>query len=118
MRSMVYLSHHETQGIAAQQMMATDVPLFVWDEAGLWQDPGYAPHRVRFGPVSSMPYWDKRCGAKFAAAGDLSGAFGAFWHGVEAGDYTPRQMIVEQFTLEQRARAYLEIARKYASPAE
>ena len=114
-RSMVYLSHHETQGIAAQQMMATGVPLFVWDAGGLWQDPRYAPHRVRFGPVSSMPYWDERCGAKFASAEDISGAFEEFWHGVEVGEYTPRQMIVEHFTLKQRARAYLDIARKYAS---
>ena len=117
-RSMVYLSHHETQGIAAQQMMASGVPLFVWDKGGLWQDPEYAPHRVRFGPVSSVPYWDQRCGTKFATAGDLASAFEAFWHGVQAGDYTPRQMIVDHFTLEQRACAYRDIARKYSSPAE
>jgi hypothetical protein len=117
-RSMVYLSKHETQGIAAQQMLASGVPLFVWDEGGLWEDPKYAPHHVRFSPVSSLPYWDDRCGVKFATVGDLSSAFEAFWHGVQAGDYTPRQMIVDHFTLEQRARAYLDIARKYASPAE
>ena len=38
--------------------------------------------------------------------------------GVETGAYTPRQMIVDHFTLEQRARAYLDIAGKYVSPAE
>ena len=116
-RSMVYLSRHETQGIAAQQMMASGVPLFVWDEGGLWQDPKYAPHQVRFGPVSSMPYWDEHCGAKFTAGEDLARAFDAFWRGVEAGIYAPRQMIVEQFTLEQRARAYLDIAAKYMPAA-
>src|SRR5205814_1926052 len=116
-RSVVYLSRHETQGIAAQQMMASGVPLFVWDEGGLWQDPEYAP-KVRFGPVSSMPYWDERCGVKFATMDEFSSAFDRFWHGVETGAYAPRQMIVDHFTLEQRARAYLDIAGKYVSPAE
>ncbi len=115
-RSLVYLSRHETQGLAAQQMMASGVPLFVWDEGGLWQDPKYAPHRVRFGPVSSMPYWDERCGMKFRAGEDLGRAFDVFWRGVEAGTYAPRQMIVDEFTLEQRALAYLDIAGKYLSP--
>ena len=113
-RSMVYLSRHETQGIAAQQMMASGVPLFVWDAGGHWQDPKYAPHLVQFGPVSSMPYWDERCGVKFEDASHLRDAFGTFWHGVEAGTYTPRQMMVDKFTLADRARAYLDIAGKYS----
>jgi glycosyltransferase involved in cell wall biosynthesis len=114
-RSMVFLSRHETQGIAAQQMMASGVPLFAWDKGGLWQDPKYAPHQVRFGPVSSVPYWDERCGAKFADGDDLPAAFDIFWRGVEAGSYAPRQMLLEHFTLEKRARAYLELADKYGA---
>ncbi len=117
-RSMLYLSRHETQGLAAQQMMASGVPLCVWDEGGLWQDPDYAPHSVRFGPVSSMPYWDERCGVKFSSMKDFGGAFDRFWRGVETGAYSPRQMIVDHFTLEQRARDYLNIVGKYLSPAE
>lgn len=112
-RSMVYLSKHETQGIAAQQMMSSGVPLLVWDEGGLWHDPKYAPHLVRFGPVSSMPYWDACCGVKFATLEEFGGAFDAFWHNAEVGEYTPRRFIVENFTLEQRAQAYLDIAGKY-----
>jgi glycosyltransferase involved in cell wall biosynthesis len=112
-RSMVYLSRHETQGIAAQQMMASGVPLLVWDKGGLWQDPKYAPHQVRFGPVSSMPYWDDRCGVKFADAENMLDVFDVFWRGVEAGRFAPRQMILDEFTLEKRARAYLDIVAKY-----
>lgn len=112
-RSMVYFSRHETQGIAAQQMMASGVPLFVWDEGGEWQDPKYVPHRVRFSPVSSMPYWDARCGEKFADAAALGETFDRFWQGVETRRYTPRQFILERFTLEARAQAYLDLADKY-----
>jgi glycosyltransferase involved in cell wall biosynthesis len=114
-RSMVFLSRHETQGIAAQQMMASGVPLFAWDKGGPWQDPKYAPHQVRFGPVSSVPYWDERCGAKFADGEDLPAAFDTFWSGVEAGSYAPRQMVLDHFTLEKRARAYLELAETYGA---
>jgi hypothetical protein len=114
-RSMVYLSRHETQGIAAQQMMAAGVPLFVWDAGGLWQDPKYAPHRVKFGPVSSMPYWDERCGVKFTGPPDLIGAFDFFWKGIEAGAFAPRRMIVEKLTLEGQAQAYVGLADRYAA---
>jgi len=113
-RSMIYLSRHETQGIAAQQMLSADVPLFAWDRGELWQDPKYAPHQVRFGPVTSVPYWDDRCGAKFRDGDDLATSFRAFWHGVESGAYAPRDVILERFTLEARARAYLRLAQKYA----
>ena len=117
-RSMVYLSHHETQGLAAQQMLASDVPLFAWDAGGLWKDPKYAPHLVRFGPVTSVPYWDERCGLKFTGRGDVLQAFDRFWFGVEAGMYAPREMIVERFTLEDQATAYLELVDRYGSGVE
>jgi glycosyltransferase involved in cell wall biosynthesis len=107
-RAMVYLSHHETQGLAAQQMLAANVPLFAWDRGGLWKDPKYSPHAVRFGPVTSVPFWDERCGIKFKGGMDLLPAFDRFWFGVEAGLYAPREMILEKFTLEERAKAYLE----------
>lgn len=113
-RSMVYLSRHETQGIAAQQVLAADVPLFAWDEGGFWQDPKYFPDRVRFQPVTSVPFWDDRCGRKFKGSEDLLNSFAEFWSDVEKKRFAPRAMIVEQFTLEKRARAYLDLAGKYA----
>lgn len=112
-RSMVYLSHHETQGLAAQQILSSGIPILAWDHGGLWKDPTYAPHRVRFAPVTSVPYWDERCGVKFKGSADLLPAFDAFWFGVEAGIYTPREMIVESLTLEQRARSYLDLVDQF-----
>ncbi len=112
-RAMIYLSHHETQGLAAQQMLASDVPLLAWDQGGLWKDPKYAPHLVRFGPVTSVPYWDERCGMKFKGGADLQSAFDRFWFGVEAGLYAPREMIAERLTLEGQAMAYLALVDMY-----
>ena len=113
---MVYLSRHETQGIAAQQMMASGVPLFVWDEGGLWQDPKYAPHQVRV----RTGLLDAVLGRSAAASSSADGqrprapAFDAFWQGVEAGTFAPREMILQRLKLEDRARAYLKLADKYA----
>ncbi len=113
-RAMVYLTRHETQGIAAQQMLSAGVPLFAWDEGGFWQDPKYYPDHVRFEPVTSVPFWDDRCGRKFSGEHDLLDSFASFWKGVERRAFAPRTMIVEEFTLEKRAAAYLELAARYA----
>ncbi len=108
-RSMVYLSLHETQGIAAQQMLSSGVPLFAWDHGMLWKDPKYVPHLVRFSPVTSVPYWDDRCGVKFRGGGDVLRQFDKFWFGVEAGMYDPRDMVLERLTLAGQAKAYLDL---------
>jgi glycosyltransferase involved in cell wall biosynthesis len=115
-RAMVYLSRHETQGIALQQMLASDVPVFAWDLGGSWQTLEYLLRGVRFSPVTSVPYWDDRCGVKFAGPEDMVPAFDKFWHGVKAGVFAPRQMILEKkLTLEASAQAYLALAEKYAT---
>lgn len=116
-RAMVYLSRHETQGIAAQQVLASDVPVFAWDEGGFWQDPKYYPREVKFGPVTSVPYWDDRCGVKFRDGASIGPAFDAFWDGVESGAFSPRQMILEELTLEKCASKYLHLAERYGAGA-
>ncbi len=91
------------------------MPLLAWDQGGLWEDPDYAPHSVRFGPVTSVPYWDERCGMKFADGSDLPAVFDVFWRGVLAGAYRPRSMILEKLTLESGAREYLRIVDRFES---
>lgn len=107
-RAMIFLCEHETQGIAYQQALACGVPILAWDRGGCWQDPQYYPHRVRFGPVSSVPYWDARCGEKFATPGEFAERFDRLWEGVLAGTYAPRDYILENLTLERCARGYLD----------
>lgn len=114
-RSMVYLSRHETQGIALQQTLASDVPVFAFDPGGDWQSLEYLLRGVRFGPVTSVPYWDDRCGVKFRGRDDLLDAFDRFWKGVEANAYAPRAMIMDnRLTLEASAQAYADLADKYS----
>jgi len=69
---MVFLCEHETQGLAYQEALACDVPVLAWQGSGVWEDPDYYPDRVRFGPVSSTPYWSPACGERFAGITDFS----------------------------------------------
>ncbi len=112
-RAMVFLSRHETQGIAALQMLAAGVPLFAWDEGGFWQDPKYYPGEVKFQPVTSVPYWDDRCGIKFRDGTDVVPAFDVFWRGVEDGTFAPREIVVEKLTVEKCAAEYVSLARRF-----
>ena len=111
-RSMVFLCEHETQGIAYQQALSAAVPLLAWDPKGPWRDPEYYPSRVDFGPVTSVPYWDDRCGSTFSDFQGFLDCWGSFWDGVGRGLFDPRQYVLDNLTLEASAEAYLGFARQ------
>jgi glycosyltransferase involved in cell wall biosynthesis len=106
-RAMVFLCEHETQGIAYQQALSSGVPILAWDRGGVWQDPSYYPHKVKFGPVSSVPYWDVRCGIKFTGKEDFSSRLEEFLDLRIKGEINPRKYILENLTLEKCAEQYL-----------
>lgn len=110
-KSMIFLCEHETQGIAYQQALACGVPILAWDQGGPWRDPSYFPGKVVFSPVSSVPYWDERCGRRFSSAQDFPEQWKRFWAAVDAGEYQPRDYILENLTLATCARKYADIAR-------
>lgn len=104
---MVFLCEHETQGLAYQQALSAGVPVLAWDRGGEWQDPSYHPDRVRFGPVSSVPYWDARCGLRYEGPAQLEAQLDAFVAGLREHAYSPRDYILDNLTLEKAASAYL-----------
>jgi glycosyltransferase involved in cell wall biosynthesis len=105
-RAAIYFCEHETQGIAYQQMLSSGVPIFAWDRGGYWQDPNFFPDRVLYKPVSSVPYWDDRCGMKFKTVDDFQEHFSDFWARVQARAFSPRSFIAENLSLETCARSY------------
>jgi glycosyltransferase involved in cell wall biosynthesis len=107
-RAMIFLCEHETQGIAYQQALACSVPILAWDRGGYWRDPAYFPDRVKFAPVTSVPYWDERCGATFTGFDDFSDAWDRFWVDMGSGRFAPRDYILENLTLEEMAGRYVE----------
>jgi hypothetical protein len=106
-RAMIFACEHETQGLAYLQTLSSGVPILAWDEAGYWQDPQFYP-AVQFSPVSSVPYWDDRCGMKVRTMDDLADAFGNFWDSVCSGKFDPRGYVTENLTLSKCAAKYVE----------
>lgn len=109
-RAAIFICEHETQGLALLQMLSANLPVLAWDRGGYWQDPTYYPHLVKFGPVTSVPYWDERCGRTFADFQDIPTAFDEFWHDVLGEAFRPREFILDSLTLEACAQRYVEIA--------
>lgn len=108
-RAMVFLCEHETQGIAYQQALSCGVPILAWERGGYWQDPKYFPHNVEFEPVSSVPYWDDRCGVLFQNIQEFPNTLEEFLSRLHVGQFAPRDYILENLTLEKCASRYLEI---------
>ncbi len=108
--AMVFLCEHETQGFAYLQTLSCGVPIFAWDRGGFWQDPSMYPHRVQFSPVTSVPYFDERCGLQFTDNAGFQEKIGRFLADVEAGVYRPRDYVMENFDLKQQARRYVDLA--------
>ncbi|MDP9048074.1 MAG: glycosyltransferase family 1 protein, partial [Bacteroidota bacterium] len=106
-RAVIFLCEHETQGAAYQQILATDTPIMAWDRGGYWQDPYYYPDKIKYQPVSSVPYWDKRCGMKFRDADDFTEKLPVFLN--QLSKFKPRDYILNNLTLERCAEKYLEI---------
>jgi glycosyltransferase involved in cell wall biosynthesis len=111
-RTMIFLCEHETQGIAYQQALSCAVPILAWDRGGYWQDPNYYPNRVRFSPVTSVPYWDERCGKRFSNITEFELVWNRFWNDASANCYKPRDYILENLTLERCAGEYLKMAQQ------
>ena len=106
-KAVIFLCEHETQGAAYQQILATNTPVLAWDRGGYWQDPYYYPHKVKYQPVSSVPYWDQLCGMKFKDAGEFAQQLRPFLTRIE--QFEPREFILNNLTLEKCALEYLAI---------
>ena len=105
-RSVLFLCEHETQGLAYQQMLSTNTPILAWDRGGFWQDPAYYP-QIKYAPVSSVPYWDERCGMKFTGLADFKAKLLEFQS--KLVHFEPRNFILEDLTLEKCAEKYIDI---------
>lgn len=115
--AMVFLCEHETQGFAYLQALASGVPIFAWDRGGFWQDPSMYPQRVKFAPVTSVPYFDERCGERFADLSGFEAGLAGFLRKSDARAYRPREYVVENFDLARQAQAYLDLSAQAQSTA-
>jgi len=105
-KGMIFLCEHESQGLACQECLSCDVPVLAWDQ-GFCLD----PNRFVWGqpeiPATSVPYFDERCGERFAGSDQFEDKFAVFLSKIAAGTYRPREFILENLTLAGSARQFL-----------
>ncbi len=106
-RGLIFLCEHENQGLAYQEAMATNAPVFAWDP-GSWHDPNRFGYGVDHVPASSVPYFaDGVTGERFRNSSDLCRVlddFVAKWN-----QYTPRAWVEQHLSLGASASRYLEL---------
>jgi hypothetical protein len=112
-RSMIYFCEHESQGIALQEAMSMNLPVFAWNQ-GKWLDPSRHAWGETDTPASTVPYFDERCGAIFGDLSSFNEGFDKFWEKVLEKKYAPREFVLENLTLEKSAGRMLEIVNKWA----
>ncbi len=104
-RGMLFLSHHETQGIACQEALASNVPILAWDK-GVWTDPLWH----KFSPIqpraSSVPFFSPDCGEKFRDISEFENALDRFMN--NRSRYTPRAYVEQNLSMDISARLYAE----------
>jgi hypothetical protein len=104
-RSMLFLCEHETQGLAYQEAMASNVPILAWDQ-GLWLDPQRLRYETQPVRASSVPYFAPQCGETFTGVDDFPAILDRFL--ARLGSYTPRRYVADNLSLESSARRYWE----------
>lgn len=107
-KAMIFLAEHESQGIAYQECLSCNVPIFAWDQ-GFWLDPARFTYNKPIVPASSVPFFDERCGMKFKDIQEFEVLFQSFWDGVMNNQYQPREYIMENLTLEKSAEKMIGI---------
>lgn len=104
-RAMLFFCEGETQGLAYQEALASNVPVLAWDN-GVWLDPNRARYTSTPVRASSVPYFSPACGERFADYGEFAGALDRFLE--RLASYTPRAWVKENLSLERSASLYLE----------
>lgn len=102
-RGLIFLCENETQGIAYQEAMASNVPVLAWDR-GYWADPQWKLHFETPPPASSVPFFSEACGERFVGMPEFSDRLDRFL--ALRATYQPRRYVVENLSLERSAALY------------
>ncbi len=105
-RALVFLSAHESQGLAYLEAMSFGLPVFAW-EPGFWLDPDQKRLGLSQVPATSVPFFDARCGSTFKDAVEFEANFDAFWEAVQASHLAPRDYVLENVSIERSTEEML-----------
>lgn len=102
-RGLLFLCENETQGLAYQEAMASNVPVLAWDR-GYWADPQWRDHLDAPPPASSVPFFSPACGERFAGAEDFPERLETFLQRRER--YRPRDYVVQNLSPRRSGEIY------------
>lgn len=105
-RYLLFLSPHESQGLACQEAMASGLPVLAFDE-GIVRDPYYIQCGSADLQVSSVPWFNNTCGLKFSSIDDFADCLMEFKALSDSGQFHPEKYIQEEFSLEASAQKLL-----------
>lgn len=100
-RFCVIIDNTESQGIATQEMMAANKPLFVLDQP-IWDHMG-EEYSV---PASSVPYWSDECGVKITRPEEIEDAFDLFYSNLD--NYTPKDFVERELSPQKTVQILLD----------
>ena len=103
-RWMLFICEHETQGMAYQEALASNLPVLAWDQ-GYWLDPNRPLFEEEPVKASSVPYFGAECGERFVGVNDFSPALDRFSAGLQR--FTPRAWVRENLSPKKSAELYL-----------
>jgi glycosyltransferase involved in cell wall biosynthesis len=110
-KAAIFLSSHESQGIACQEAMAAGVPILAWDPGS-----NMDPERFKWGeqniPATSIPYFDARCGMSFADFASFESILPRFQDALRRGAFAPRDYMLENLTVEKCSQRFVDILRE------
>jgi hypothetical protein len=97
----VIIDNTESQGIATQEMMAVNKPIFVWDQV-IWDHMG-SEYSV---PATSVPYWSDECGYKISSIDELESGFDYFYSNLS--NYSPQDYIERELSPQKTVQILLD----------
>lgn len=100
----VLLGHTESQGLATLEILSMNLPILVFDQKSwVYLD----DVSIVWNNATSVPYFDGQCGK--IVTNFVGENYKEFFDKVISNEYTPREYIKANFSLEDSARKYLEI---------
>src|SRR4029077_1716509 len=105
-RALVFLCEHETQGIAYQEALASNVPVLAWDN-GYWLDPLLCRGSDKMIPASSVPFFSAECGERFTELMGFEAALSRFLERLPS--MQPRRYVIENLSMERSAEIYAKV---------
>jgi glycosyltransferase involved in cell wall biosynthesis len=105
-RAMIFLCEHETQGIAYQEALASNVPVLAWDN-GYWLDPLWERFSSTMIAASSVPFFSPDCGERFSSLQEFYSALTRFLDRLPT--YRPREYVMNHLSLQESAKTYAQL---------